>query len=81
MADFDSELLLQDQNRMAHLEQENHHLRNSFQHQSHEVNYLKNVIKQPANSAPPIQKILNLPPPPTFSGTPSEIYFFKLGLC
>ena len=81
MAEIDGEVLLQEQNRMAHLEQENIQLRNSFLNQSHEINYSRNIIQQPAHSAPPIQKCMNLPTPLRFSGTLSEIYSFKLRLC
>ena len=77
MAEFDSEVLL-DQN--AQLSQENIQLRNSFQTQSQEITYLRNMVQHPANSAPPTHKSLNLPLPPRFSGSPSELNSFKLRL-
>ena len=38
------------------------------------------MVQQPANSAPPIQKSLNLPIPPRYSGSPSELNSFRLRL-
>ena len=38
------------------------------------------MVQQPANSAPPTQKSLNLPLPPRFSGSPSELNSSKLRL-
>ena len=78
MAGFDSEVLLQDQN--AQLAQKIIQLRNSFQTQSQEITYLRNMVQQPAHSAPPTQKSLNLPIPPRFSGSPSDLNSFKLRL-
>ena len=77
MAEFDSEVL-HDQN--AQLTQEYIQLRNSFHTQTQEITYLRNMVQQPANSAPPTQKSLNLPLPPRFSGSPSELNSFKLRL-
>ena len=54
MAEFDSEVLL-DQN--AQLSQENIQLRNSFQTQSQEITYLRNMVQHPANSAPPTNTV------------------------
>ena len=65
MAKFDNEVLQQEPDRMAHLE-------NNFQHMANEHHYLRN-----ANSRPN----LNLPQPPLFSGIPSELHTFKLKLC
>ena len=31
------------------------------------------MVQRPANSAPPIQKSMNLPIPPRYSGSPSEL--------
>ena len=75
MAEFDSEVL-HDQN--AQLAQENLQLRNPFQTQSQEITYLRNMVQQPAHSAPFTQKSLNLPLPPRFSGSPSDLNSFKL---
>ena len=77
MAEFDSEVLLQEQNHVAHLEQENQQLRTAFQNQYQEINYLRNIVQQPSHSSPPIQESLNLPTA-LFSGTHSEIISFKL---
>ena len=77
MAEFDSEVL-QDQN--SQLAQENIQLRNSFQTQTKEITYLRNMIQQPARSAPPTHKSLNLPLPPRFSGSSSDLNSFKLRL-
>ena len=70
--------MLQDQN--AQLAQENIQLRNSFETQSQEITYLRNMVQQPAPSAPPTQKSLNLPLPPRFSGSPFDLNSFKLRL-
>ena len=75
MAELDSEVL-RDQN--AQLTQENLQLRNSFQTQSQEITYLRNMVQQPAPSAPLTQKSLNLPLPPRFSGSSSDLNSFKL---
>ena len=79
MAEFDSEVLLQEQN--AHLEQENQQLKNAFQNQSQEINNLRSIVQQPTVSSSLIHKSLNLPTPPRFFGTPSELNSFKLRLC
>ena len=76
MAELDSEVL-HDQN--AQLTQENIQLRNSFQTQTQEITYLRNMVQQPVSS-PPTQKSLNLPLPPRFSGSPSDLNSFKLRL-
>ena len=81
MADFDNEVLQQEQNRMALFENENQNLQNHFQHMTHGLHYLRNVVQQSTSQAPPPRKSLNLTPPPTFSRIPSEIYSFKLRLC
>ena len=78
MAEFDGEMLSQDLN--AQLAQENIQLRNSFQTQTKEITYLRNMIQQPARSAPPTQKSLNLPLPPRFSRSSSDLNYFKLRL-
>ena len=77
MAEFDSEVL-QDQN--ALLAQENIQLRNSFETQTQEISYLRNMVQQPARSALPTPKSLNLPLPPRFSGSSSDLNSFKLRL-
>ena len=58
MAELDSEVL-RDQN--AQLTQENLQLRNSFQTQSQEITYLRNMVQQPAPSALATQKVLTYP--------------------
>ena len=77
MAEFDSEVL-HDQN--AQLAQENIQLRNSFETQTQEISYLRNMVQQPAQSALPTPKSLNLPLPPRFSGSYFDISSFKLRL-
>ena len=79
MATFDSEVLLGEQNRVAQLEHDIQLLQTSFQQKSNEVTYLRNLAQHNVAQSIPTQKILNLPPP-HFSGTPSEIYSFKLRL-
>ena len=44
------------------------------------MRYLRNIVQQSTSQAPPTRKSLNLPPPPIFSGSPSEFYSFKLRL-
>ena len=80
MAAFDSEVLLREQNRVAQLERDIQLIQTSFQQQSNEVTYLRNLAQHNVAQSIPTQKSLNLPPPPHFSGTPSEIYSFKLRL-
>ena len=80
MAEFDSEVLLREQNRVAQLERDIQSLQTSFQQQSNEVTYLRNLAQHNVAQSIPTQKSLNLPPPPRFSGTPSEIYSFRLRL-
>ena len=77
MAEFDSEVL-QDQN--SQLAQENIQLRNSFESQTEEINYLRNMVHESARSALPTPKSLNLPLPPRFSGSSSDLNSFKLRL-
>ena len=78
MAEFDGEMLLQDQN--AQLAHENLQLRNSFETQNQEITYLRNMVQQPPRSPPPPSKSLNLPLPPRFSGSSSDLNSFKLRL-
>ena len=78
MAEFDGEMLLQDQN--AQLAHENIQLRNSFETQTQEITYLRNMVLQPPRSPPPPSKSLNPPLPPRFSGSSSDLNSFKLRL-
>ena len=64
-AEFDNEVLQQEQNHMAHLE-------TNLQHMANELHYLRNAYSRPN---------LNLPQQPSFSGLPSELHTFKLRLC
>ena len=57
MAEFDSEVL-QDQN--AQVAREIIQLQNLFETQTQEISYLRNMVKQPARSALPTPKPLNL---------------------
>ena len=77
MAEYDREVL-HDQN--AQSAQENIQLRNSFDTQTQEISYLRNMVQQPARSALPTPKSLNLPLPPRFSGSSSDLNSFKLRL-
>ena len=45
MAAFDSEVLLREQNRVAQLEHDIQSLQTSFQQQSNEVTYLRNLAQ------------------------------------
>ena len=66
------------------------------QYQNEEMHYMRTMLEAtmaklesitspppppPSYHAPPIQPNLNLPTPPQFSGTPSELHVFHLKMC